>query len=198
MCCMWGWVSTSDVMVSLLNVAQESGNPAGFFQENVIIVSWLKKKKKIPKLSQTPGPKYPPLPTPPPQTTPGPVHTLLMCCVFVWNSLSALNSALSLSKCHLVSLILCSFTKNSNLRWKKRYITSETLRLTACVVIFQRAAVLSNSVFFNSLFFYFCSSHVPRSIMMLFCAHRQGCTAISHVGKGFYVEVILIIQWFLN
>lgn len=58
-----------------------------------------------------------------------------MFCLFLSHTvsvMSALISALSLSKCHSVSLIFCTFTKKSNLRWK-RYVTSKTLRLTVCL-----------------------------------------------------------------
>lgn len=96
---------------------------------------------------------------------------------------SALTSALSLSKCHLVSLIFSSFTKKA-LRWK-RYVTSKTLRLTMCFFFFLLLLFCLIQYFFKSLFFYFGSSHVACSIMKLFCAHGEGCKVIWYVGKCF-------------
>lgn len=118
------------------------------------------------------------------QTIPRTKHMSLMyVCTNVrlsWlhcnTQMSALISALRLSKCHLVSLIFRSFTKKSNLRWK-RYFTSKTLRITMHFFI---AAVLSNASFLNPCF-YFGSSHAPWSIIKLFCAQRGGCKVITMV-----------------
>lgn len=91
---------------------------------------------------------------------------------------SALISALSLAKCHSVSIMFCCLTKKSNLRWK-RYFTSKTLRLTGSV--FFIALVLSNLVFFSLLFLFFGCSVIQCSMMEFFCTHREGCKLISSV-----------------
>lgn len=106
--------------------------------------------------------------------------------------MSALISALSLSKCHLVSFIFRSFTKKSNLRWR-RYVTSKTLNLTVCFFFFNRCCFVYFNIF-KIPFSYFGSMQHYKVILRTQTRLQSKITC----WKKFYVKVLLIIQWALK